>query len=292
MRWFSTRDLLDIAGVPFAVAGRPPDATGDARLLPRRRRALRRPRRPARRDDRARRVAPRPAEACDVEAVGPRRAVGGSRRPRRSSRRASFTIPIGSTVPGCRPAPRPRALRLGLSLPRPRRRRRGREELGRRGGARSLPPRRARDARPPRRRPLRARQVLDPAGPRESDRRRRDPRAVLARASLAIEDGRACRVATPRGRGRRRRADAVFPLIGYEPDFALFERCGIRLEGDRRVPAHDPETLESNVPGRLSGRRDPGRHGRSGRIFIENSRHHAARDRRRDRQAPRAPAPA
>ena len=71
-------------------------------------------------------------------------------------------------------------------------------------------------------------------------------------------------------------ADAVFPLIGYEPDFELFERCGIRLEGERKVPAHDPETLESNVPdvylaGAILGGREVGR------IFIENSRHHASR---------------
>jgi len=82
-------------------------------------------------------------------------------------------------------------------------------------------------------------------------------------------------------------ADAVFPLIGYEPDFALFERCGIRLEGDARVPAHDPESLESNVPnlylaGALLGGREVGR------IFIENSRHHA--DRIADEVARRAKA--
>jgi bacillithiol disulfide reductase len=70
------------------------------------------------------------------------------------------------------------------------------------------------------------------------------------------------------------RADAVFPLIGYEPDFSLFARCGIRLEGDRRVPAHDPETLESNVPnlylaGAILGGEE------IGKIFIENGRHHA-----------------
>ncbi|MEP6993031.1 MAG: YpdA family putative bacillithiol disulfide reductase [Acidobacteriota bacterium] len=69
-------------------------------------------------------------------------------------------------------------------------------------------------------------------------------------------------------------ADAVFPMIGYEPDFSLFERCGIRLEGEARVPAHDPETLESNVPGLyLAGAILGGRE--VGRIFIENSRHHA-----------------
>jgi thioredoxin reductase (NADPH) len=70
-------------------------------------------------------------------------------------------------------------------------------------------------------------------------------------------------------------ADAVFPLIGYEPDFAFFERCGIALEGPNRIPSHDLETLESNVPdlylaGAILGGIEVGR------IFIENSRHHAA----------------
>ena len=82
------------------------------------------------------------------------------------------------------------------------------------------------------------------------------------------------RIETPAG-GESVHADAVFPLIGYEPDFALFERCGIRLQGPQRVPAHDGETLESNVPGlylagAILGGTDVGH------IFIENSRHHAA----------------
>jgi thioredoxin reductase (NADPH) len=81
------------------------------------------------------------------------------------------------------------------------------------------------------------------------------------------------RVASPGGE-KAVRADAVFPLIGYQPDFALFERCGIRLAGEERAPAHDPGTLESNVPdlylaGAILGGRE------IGRIFIENSRHHA-----------------
>ena len=85
---------------------------------------------------------------------------------------------------------------------------------------------------------------------------------------------RSVRIETPEG-PREIPADAVFPLIGYEPDFALFERCGIRLEGEQRVPSHDPETLESNVPGiYLAGALLGGRE--VGRIFIENSRHHAA----------------
>jgi thioredoxin reductase (NADPH) len=98
---------------------------------------------------------------------------------------------------------------------------------------------------------------------------------ALFSSRIASIEADLCRVATPRGEVAVP-ADAVFPLIGYEPDFALFERCGIRLEGDRRVPSHDPETLESNVPdvylaGAILGGREVGR------IFIENSRHHAAR---------------
>ncbi len=104
---------------------------------------------------------------------------------------------------------------------------------------------------------------------------------------LSIETD-AVRVVGPGGE-RSIPAEVVFPLIGYEPDFALFERCGVRLDGPARVPAHDPETLESNVPdlylaGAILGGRE------TGRIFIENSRHHAARiasgiERKRRRQA-------
>jgi thioredoxin reductase (NADPH) len=71
-------------------------------------------------------------------------------------------------------------------------------------------------------------------------------------------------------------ADAVFALIGYEPDFAFLERFGIALEGERREPVHDAESLESNVPGvYLAGAVLSGAD--TGRIFIENSRHHAER---------------
>jgi len=77
----------------------------------------------------------------------------------------------------------------------------------------------------------------------------------------------------PEGR-RAISAEAVFPLIGYAPDFSFFERSGIRLEGPNRVPAYDPETLETNVPnlylaGAILGGTE------IGRIFIENGRHHA-----------------
>jgi len=97
-------------------------------------------------------------------------------------------------------------------------------------------------------------------------------RARFGSRVVAIERD-AVRIAGPGGESWIP-AGAVFPLIGYEPDFALFERCGIRLEGESRTPAHDPETLESNVPGLyLAGAILGGRE--TGHIFIENSRHHA-----------------
>ena len=99
-------------------------------------------------------------------------------------------------------------------------------------------------------------------------------RAFFESRVVAIER-HAVSIETPAG-PKTLPADAVFPLIGYEPDFALFERCGIRLEGANRAPAHDADTLESNVPGiYLAGALLGG--AEVGRIFIENSRHHAAR---------------
>lgn len=98
-------------------------------------------------------------------------------------------------------------------------------------------------------------------------------RALFATRVVAITPD-AVRVSGPEGESEVR-AHAVFPLIGYVPDFALMERCGVRLEGPLRVPAHDPETLESNVPGLfLAGAILGGEE--ISRIFIENSRHHAA----------------
>ena len=82
------------------------------------------------------------------------------------------------------------------------------------------------------------------------------------------------RVETPAGESLLP-ADAVFALIGYAPDFALLARCGVALRGERREPEHDAATFESNVSGLyLAGAVLSGTD--TGRIFIENSRHHAS----------------
>ena len=66
-------------------------------------------------------------------------------------------------------------------------------------------------------------------------------------------------------------ADRVFALIGYRPDTELFRRIGIEIDETTGRPAHDPATLETNVPGVfLAGSVTAGY--RTGDIFIENGR--------------------
>jgi thioredoxin reductase (NADPH) len=66
--------------------------------------------------------------------------------------------------------------------------------------------------------------------------------------------------------------DHVFALTGYQPDRAFLESLGIEL-GEKLAPAHNPETLETNVPGiYVAGVITVG--SESSKVFIENSRHH------------------
>lgn len=44
-------------------------------------------------------------------------------------------------------------------------------------------------------------------------------------------------------------ADFVLLMTGYRQDPALFHMLGVQLEGPAREPRHDPETMETNVPG-------------------------------------------
>ena len=68
-------------------------------------------------------------------------------------------------------------------------------------------------------------------------------------------------------------ADAAYVLIGYLPDTDLQKRFGIEIDPVTLVPEFDRLTCETNVPniyvaGTLQAGRD------TGRIFIENSREH------------------
>ena len=67
-------------------------------------------------------------------------------------------------------------------------------------------------------------------------------------------------------------ADLVYLLTGYQPDFDLFRRIGLELDPASGKPAHDPQTLETNVPGiHVAGSVTAGRF--ISEIFIENGRY-------------------
>ncbi|MEM6782846.1 MAG: YpdA family putative bacillithiol disulfide reductase [Bacteroidota bacterium] len=69
--------------------------------------------------------------------------------------------------------------------------------------------------------------------------------------------------------------DFVLAMTGYRPDFRFLEALGIALDGDRRVPQHHPDTMESNRVGvYLAGTVCGGLN--TSRWFIENGRIHAA----------------
>lgn len=70
--------------------------------------------------------------------------------------------------------------------------------------------------------------------------------------------------------------DAVYVLIGYRPDADFERRCGIDLDVETLVPTFDPETCETNVPGLyVAGTLQAG--ARTDKIFIENARDHGAK---------------
>ena len=87
------------------------------------------------------------------------------------------------------------------------------------------------------------------------------------------EDG--LRVKGP-GKPDHLRAAATYVLIGYEPDVTLLRSAGVEVDADSLVPAFDAETCESNVPGLyVAGTLQAGKD--TNRIFIENSRVHSRR---------------
>ena len=73
------------------------------------------------------------------------------------------------------------------------------------------------------------------------------------------------------GNEERIRADRVYPLIGYHPDYELFKRVGIAFDPESGRPAVNAETLETSVPGiYVAGSAIAGN--KISEIFIENGR--------------------
>lgn len=83
-------------------------------------------------------------------------------------------------------------------------------------------------------------------------------------------------VARGDGSDERLRAEHVFLLTGYAPDVTLLVRAGVTIDPASGVPAHDPATLETDVPGIfIAGVLAAGYD--ANRIFIENGRFHGDR---------------
>lgn len=67
--------------------------------------------------------------------------------------------------------------------------------------------------------------------------------------------------------------DQAFILIGYRPNVRFLESAGVTVDSDSLQPTHNPETMETNVPGLfVAGGMVGGRF--NNKIFIENGREH------------------
>jgi len=73
-------------------------------------------------------------------------------------------------------------------------------------------------------------------------------------------------------------ADFVLMLTGFIGDMSLFEQVGVSLVGEGRAPKHNPETMETDVPGiYVAGTAAGGERKQKYTYFIENCHVHVAR---------------
>jgi thioredoxin reductase (NADPH) len=73
-------------------------------------------------------------------------------------------------------------------------------------------------------------------------------------------------------------ADFVLLLTGFIGDMRLFEIAGVNLVGEERAPEHNPETMETNVPGLyVAGTAAGGERKQRYSYFIENCHVHVER---------------
>jgi thioredoxin reductase (NADPH) len=75
------------------------------------------------------------------------------------------------------------------------------------------------------------------------------------------------------GETERIRNDWVFAMTGWHADPRLLRELGVHVDPESGVPRHDPETMETDVPGVfIAGVLAAGND--ANRIFIENGKHH------------------
>jgi thioredoxin reductase (NADPH) len=75
------------------------------------------------------------------------------------------------------------------------------------------------------------------------------------------------------GRTRTLKNDWVLSMIGYVPDPGLLRELGVSVDGETGIPAHDPATMQTDVPGvYIAGVVAAGYD--ANKIFIENGKLH------------------
>ena len=90
----------------------------------------------------------------------------------------------------------------------------------------------------------------------------------------SIESGTVC-VQTDE-RMERLEATRVYLMTGFAPDVTLLRRMGVAIDDRTGIPAHDPATLETSVPGAfIAGVVVAGYD--ANKVFIENGRYHGDR---------------
>jgi thioredoxin reductase (NADPH) len=67
--------------------------------------------------------------------------------------------------------------------------------------------------------------------------------------------------------------DAVFVMIGYQPDVALLKQLGVEIDEMSMAPIHDSSSMQTNIAGvYVAGSIAAGKY--NNKIFIENGRMH------------------
>ncbi|HEY6826426.1 MAG TPA: YpdA family putative bacillithiol disulfide reductase [Gemmatimonadaceae bacterium] len=79
-------------------------------------------------------------------------------------------------------------------------------------------------------------------------------------------------ITSPRGE-ERLKADFVYVMTGFAPNMDLLRQVGVPIDAQTGIPRHDPETLETSVPGLfIAGVVVAGFD--ANKVFIENGRYH------------------
>ena len=99
--------------------------------------------------------------------------------------------------------------------------------------------------------------------------------SVRWNARVASIDGEHVVIRTPKGE-ERLPAERVYLMTGFAPSLELLRESGVRIDARTGVPAHNPETLETSVPGiYIAGVVVAGFD--ANKVFIENGRYHGDR---------------